>query len=160
MEGVPGIDFDDAFVLEFARACPALTHFSIGTEWSTGRRSRATLMSYIHLLEHCADLSAIGLVVDASTVTLNPSTNPAKNIKKTFNSISDEYFNFGDSYIEDSNPVAAFLSALVDPDCEEEPHIFTSDDCLFDIETQWRSVQQLVPLYVAVRAQERLGSNS
>jgi hypothetical protein len=148
---------DDNFILELARTCPKLVHLHLGVNYSSRRRSDATLNSYAHIVKHCARINHIGLVVDASLVEPRVRVHPVLGIRSLPSPVEFE-FAVGDSFIEDPSAVAAFLSSLLDPhiqpDSPYKPRITPARNCTEEIRGKWNTVSTLFPIFLAVRAQE------
>jgi len=91
------------FLDEVTKAWPKLHALRLGC-YGWGGRSSITLAGFIPLIQRCSDLTYLGLVVDATVVDHSLNI-PVSSTKITTLSL-------GDSKIEDSASVAAYLSGL------------------------------------------------
>jgi hypothetical protein len=138
------------FLDEVTKAWPKLHTLRLGC-YGWGGRSSITLAGFIPLIQRCPDLTYLGLVVDATVV------DHSLNIPVSSTKITTLYL--GDSKIEDSASVAAYLSGLF-PNLTS---IYSWESVISAARTaerkmykdRWTEVVRLTKIFADVRRMER-----
>jgi hypothetical protein len=143
-------ELDNALLKDMAMAWPHLKKLDVGTAHRFGGRSQVTLPGLIPLVEHCPDLSFIGIVLDAMDLTGLPEAKlGTRSARAKVGTI-----NVGDSKVSGNLcEIAAFLSGFVSPDVNIL-HNFRHGPSVS--RGYWDQVGEMIPYFVKVREQERL----
>ncbi|KAF7331042.1 hypothetical protein MVEN_02444500 [Mycena venus] len=149
----PGLDVDDEFLEEMALAWPDLQSLHFSTEVFQTQQPRATLKCLIAFAQHCLELSALGLCMDATDVPEFTQV-PGDRVSNWLNSLE-----VGASPINATKEahIAAFISNLF-PQLEYlipfssvlVPEAFSSHA------KSWRRVEDMIPVFASVRLQEKV----
>ncbi|KAJ7502553.1 hypothetical protein B0H11DRAFT_1989089 [Mycena galericulata] len=150
-----GIDVDDVFVKEMARAWPQLQKLDLSPGCQSARYiPQITLNGLIPLAQHCPRLASLALVIDATDV--DPFTKEKPGGGLTNRSLVD--LNVVESPLTSPSAVASFLSAIFPnlqrvstrDEMRRNPLMPDWDDHMF----HWATVSDLVQVISSARAQE------
>ncbi|KAH7905381.1 hypothetical protein BJ138DRAFT_1164847 [Hygrophoropsis aurantiaca] len=154
-------DIDDAVIEELARAWPELTslHMNENMGWAA---SKITYQGLLALLNHCTKLSSLSIDIDFRSLEEMPvpSACPCNGLS---NKLMEE-MSLGNSRIDKPANVAAFMSAVL-PNLREvkksssawsHPHVERMGE---RYKANWEMFDQLLPIFVATRAQEKACSH-
>ncbi|KAJ7174930.1 hypothetical protein C8R46DRAFT_1082069 [Mycena filopes] len=158
-----GIDLSDDDILSLAQAWPHLRTLFLPTRLPYTPAKALTLRSLLNLAEHCHELKALQMVVDASTI---PPVEPNRN-KPRVMQCALEYWQVGASAISLPLQVARFLSAMfpaltsVNTDrgayIYAEPDEEDDDDDLVEL---WQKLNAALPICRGMREEGFLGTTA
>ena len=146
---------DNTGLLKLAGAWPQLQVLILQQKAGRYYVPRVDLTGLLLLLEHCPALYQLALSVNAIIDTKSPPVLPISNASNTRMSS----INFCNSPISKAAEVAAFLSAIT-PNLQETLSwtgavIPDSGGTVKEYRRRWDSVAEMVPVFAAVRKQER-----
>jgi hypothetical protein len=137
------LNLDDSFIRDLALALPRLEHLELNSG------ARVTLQGLIPLAKSCPDLNTLTLAVDTWGAS-HYQSRPGEGIQNKSLQLWD-----ADSSIPfDTIFIASFLSDVF-PKLENIISSGTYEDDGSVAITRWQEVQDLIPMFVSIRAQER-----
>ncbi|KAF7973486.1 hypothetical protein HWV62_15100 [Athelia sp. TMB] len=149
------VSLDNKTVRQMAAAWPQLSHLTLGGDgWF--RRTSITPAGLIPLF-YLPRLTTLSISIDASTIDGASQPVPTQIIRGALRSLDLQY-----SIINDAGPMAAFLSKFA-PNLEDiqawaddwTQTVGVSEELAQEYQSRWKEVARLVPLFVAVREEER-----
>ncbi|OJA14604.1 hypothetical protein AZE42_07960 [Rhizopogon vesiculosus] len=148
---------DNTGLLKLAEAWPQLQVLIFQQKAGQYHVPRIDLTGLVLLLEHCPDLYQLTLSVNAIIDTKAPPAPPISTASTNNTRITS--INFCNSPISKAAEVAAFLSAIT-PNLRETSSwtgAVMPDSCgtVQEYQRRWDSVAEMVPVFAAVRKQER-----
>lgn len=142
---------DNSSLLRLAEAWPQLQVLILQQKVGRYYPPRVDLTGLVLLLEHCPDLCQLTLSVNAIIDTKAPPEPPKSNNTRITS------VNFCNSPISKAPEVAAFLSSIM-PNLQETlswTGAVMPDSGVQEYRRRWDSVAQMVPVFAAVRKEER-----
>ncbi|KAJ6577881.1 hypothetical protein B0H19DRAFT_1370941 [Mycena capillaripes] len=142
-----GFLVDEGFAVAMALSWPRIEHLSLGAYFPFGYHSsmlKPTIMSLLSFSRNCPHLRYLSIAVDATNVQMN---HPSLSSRTRQTALEELYF--PNSPIHSPLQVAQLLSSIF-------PSVSRIRSGTFRRNDQWDEVERLVPIFAAVRADERL----
>ncbi|RDX53433.1 hypothetical protein OH76DRAFT_1545593 [Lentinus brumalis] len=154
--------FDDAFILDVAKAWPHLKKFHLGHGNPYSHETLPSLTALAHLALYAPNLREVGLRFDAASWAKGPQTGCSGPPKHLYGDLQDRastasnlrFMSVSRSPIACPEKVALFLARIFPT---SQPHRLTLEGFGTEAESKgWEEVQRYLPMFTCIREDEQL----